>query len=135
MPFLFGNLFRQDMHQPENGDANNWRDRARQFGLTKVWIQEELGALLHYYGLNGEIGHKLSYVSLGRREKTPPRYVQQSEANEKQPVTYDAGSDRAPMEALNGHKQSKGNVAIARAERHHAAGAGRRAAEQPAEKE
>jgi hypothetical protein len=26
MPFLFGNLFRQDMHQPENSDANNWRD-------------------------------------------------------------------------------------------------------------
>ena len=88
--FSFGNLFRQDMHQPENSAANNWRDRARQFGLTKVWIQEELGALLHYYGLNGEIGHKLSYVSLGRREKTPPRYVQQPEANEEQPVTYDA---------------------------------------------
>jgi hypothetical protein len=26
MLFLFGNLFRQDMHQPENSDANNWRD-------------------------------------------------------------------------------------------------------------
>jgi hypothetical protein len=26
MIFLFGNLFRQDMHQPENSDANNWRD-------------------------------------------------------------------------------------------------------------
>jgi hypothetical protein len=86
-------------------------------------------------GYNGEIDHKLSYLSLGRREKTPPRYVQQSEANEEQSITYDAKSHRAPMEALNGHKQSKSNVAIARAERHNPAGAGRRATEQPAEKE
>jgi hypothetical protein len=26
MLFLFGDLFRQDMHQPENSDASNWRD-------------------------------------------------------------------------------------------------------------
>jgi hypothetical protein len=26
MLFLFSNLFRQDMHQPENSDANNRRD-------------------------------------------------------------------------------------------------------------
>jgi hypothetical protein len=26
MLFLFGNLFRQDMHQPEGGDSNNWGD-------------------------------------------------------------------------------------------------------------
>jgi hypothetical protein len=124
------------LHQPEYSDANkSARSRAQQFGLTKAWIQEKLGVLLHYYGLNGEIDHKLSYVSLGHREKTPPRYVQQPEANEEQPVTYHARSHRTPMEALNGHKQSKGNVAIARAERHDAAGAGRRATEQPAEKE
>jgi hypothetical protein len=80
--------------------------------------------LLHYYGLNGEIDHKLSYVSLGHRKKTPRRYVQQPEANEEQPITYDARSHRAPVEALNGYEQGQGNVTIARAERHDAAGAG-----------
>jgi len=59
--FLFGNLFRQDMHQPEYSDANkSARSRAQQFGLTKAWIQEKLGVLLHYYGINGEIDHKHS---------------------------------------------------------------------------
>jgi hypothetical protein len=58
----------------------------------------ELGNLLDSYGLNDEIDHKLSYVSLGQREKAPPRYMQRPEANEEQPVTYHAGSYRAAVD-------------------------------------
>jgi hypothetical protein len=106
-----------------------------EFGLTKAWIQEELGKLLHYYSLNGETDCRQRRLSSAGVGKAPPRYVQQAERDEQQPIAYDAGSYRAPVETLNGYEQSQSNIAVARAERHDLARAALGAAEQPAEKE
>jgi omega-hydroxy-beta-dihydromenaquinone-9 sulfotransferase len=37
---------------------SNHKYSLEEFGLTKTWIQEELGTLMEHYGLNGETDHR-----------------------------------------------------------------------------
>jgi hypothetical protein len=110
-----------------------------EFGLTKAWIQAELGPLLDYYALNGSSDHQSTRSSIAHPllcpEKAPPRYVQQSKGDEQEPVPDDGRSDLRSVEALNGYQQSESNVAIARPERHHLPGATIGRAHPPTEKQ
>ena len=104
------------------------------FGLTKQWIEEELGELIDFYKLNDESAHSLGPRTLGVF-KTPPRHVQQPKADEQKPVAYNGGSYFHPVEALNRHEQGERDVAIARAKRHHPAPAAVGTADLPSEEE
>jgi hypothetical protein len=108
-----------------------------EFGLTRDWIREELGDLLDYYGLDGEM--EPAPDSLGGAmpagTKTPPRDMQQAERDEKEAVAYHGRSYFYPAEVLNGHEQGKSDVPITRAEGDDLAAATVGAAEQPAQSE
>jgi hypothetical protein len=93
--------------------GSNHKYSLEEFGFTKEWLEEELGELINFYGLNDEVAGR-SDPSAVAGFKTPPRYVQQSEADEQEPKSDDGGSYLHSMETFNHNEQGERDVAVAR---------------------
>jgi hypothetical protein len=117
--------------------SSNHTYSLEEFGLTKEWIQEELGDLMDYYNLNGKIAHAAAQPSSARifpvSAEAPPGHVEQTEAYEQKPIGYDGGGYRAPVKASNGHEERQRDVSVARPQGHNSAATPVRAADQPSE--
>jgi hypothetical protein len=65
--------------QQQHEFKSNHKYSLEEFGLTKTWIQEQLGTLMDHYRLNGETDHRRPWASSGSApfgtDKTPPRHV------------------------------------------------------------
>ena len=81
-----------------------------EFGLTKEWLQEELGDLLEFYALDEEAENVAS-------EEVLPDHARHSERDKKEAIAYHGGNHLRSVETLNGHEQGEGDVARRATER------------------
>lgn len=114
----------------QNGFQSNHKYSLEEFGLSREWIQEELGALIDYYNLTDKPARRMVRVPFAGN--APARYVHKSEHDEEQTVTHHGGSYIRPGKTFDRNKERERDVAIACAQRNNAACAGFGATEEPA---
>jgi hypothetical protein len=123
--WVMSSSFREKLaraNQQEQQFASKHRYSLEEFGLTQEWIEDELGDVLAFYGLNGAAQRAPERSSLGRipvrPNETPPGHVQETKGNQQESIADHNGSDRGAVKTLNGDQQRESNIPIARAKRH-----------------